>query len=1718
MTLVSGDFSSRSTNAKNIEVSVRICNENGEVLNNVVTYGAGAKMISDYKSVIYYHEEKPRWMETFKISIPVENFHNLHIKFTFKHRSSVESKDKERPFAYAYIKLMNENGTTIKDKQHNLIIYKVDAKKFENNSENVFKYLLSRPSTKSEIMNDKQVYNSNRSLTNGNSSRKTLERSISINSNNLNIPGLSMNQKDSFLIDTVICSTKLTQNIDLLGLLKWRSRKSSSDEELKDCLTALMKVDGEEIVKFLQDTLDSLFHILMIKDTDEFNYLVFEALVFIIGLISDHKYQNFRPVLNVYIQESFSATLAYNKLIYVLINFIDSLTEGRNLIEHNASTNMSAESFNLRAMKCLEFIFKFIVKSRYLFASLNRGKKEKEFENSMTSLLTSISKLLSSGSNATIIVQGSCLKYLPHAISDILTVFDSKKLSSILINIINNVPVDKLRTQKMFCILDILHCQNLFNDTECRMIFLPVFNKHIKLLMKSGDFTNSTDKTFSVSSDGESRKQHEEELNICIKVLKEMLSCLYKQNKQSVFNEINDLIKTLLPTLIQVIIETERSDKRISALVSILIEIFRQMTSKHFDNFIEHLLEPNLDNSSNFNLLIFLTKVLKVFKDLAIHPVYTSEWIEMIMVQNTVILSTLRLISEKMKSIIVGNSFDKEIYNNFFQCAIAFLTQKSLQLENFSANKRNRLILKYKDMRKETANLIRQLWFFLKDKRTYFIPNMVGSILEMSLIPELEIRKIGLRIYFDMMEFEHMKLLNTTSADSIANQDSLSKSPPAVFSLCEQELILQLDKKLESGKGDYDFKDLFFSEIGLLSQGSTIKEQGTVFVKTAVRLMKSLLEYRNVINCSSTSENNDQISLCLMNIIEFFQKQNQQELYLRYLYKLCDLQLKCENYCEAAYVLKLHADLLKWSDDLLNPTSKSEKYPYLEKHRELKEKLYLDIIDYFDKGKLWEEGLNMCKELASEYENETFDFNQLSNLHLQMSTFYDNIMKQIRPKQEYYRVSFYGKGFIKLLQNKTFIYRGKPYENWYEFKSNLLIQFPNATEWKKLVTPGPEYTNAADVQIILINQVDPEMNEQVKEKFQNKHVNLQIQQYYETNKVQKFSYSRKYQNDDDEGDQGENEFANMWRERTYLQINYPLPGILTWFPVCKTSTYILSPIEIAIETMEKSNSKLKTTIIQHINDSSLQIVSLSMILKGILDPAVNGGFSKYEEVFFTKDYLHKHNNSSKEELKINELKTLIAEQIPLLEVGIQVHRERVDAQVQPLHDRLEELFAKMKETVQRKYGVMPTPSELEQFNKIKLRNLETKNRHLNRYSGTDSQNQSIHQTHSTFDLAKHGSMLSLTNTVKKTKSAFVRNSGGSNGHISLNSNTLHSLINSGTQTLTKLKHKHKEHSNSLMNYNLIHQQQQNGHSNVSSPTVSLNPPRKANLSQSQFYIEESEELTNNNNNNNNNNTNNNNNNSPVSSIMIPTPNKAKSTNDLRNGAIVLREQLKAQRPQRPSNSRPSSGSNYLSIYRNSLSHGNSSTSLSPQCSEPDSKSEESTASNSLTNILNNNNNNINLKTTNSPSSSLPFSNQLNDQINQLNNQICEIQLNSKAQAETIATIAVEDNQLIPPALPKKCNSTIINNNSKYSELSPLKQRNSCSNIKKKMPPPLPSNNSLSSLNTIVKLSTNGENDPSVYNYEYIPPIKKKIQRPIPALPQQTNNENKSIDLNGTNNS
>ncbi|MGH0159760.1 UNVERIFIED_CONTAM: hypothetical protein FKN15_037907, partial [Acipenser sinensis] len=439
------------------------------------------------------------------------------------------------------------------------------------------------------------------------------------------------------------------------------------------------------------------------------------------------------------------------------------------------------------------------------------------------------------------------------------------------------------------------------------------------------------------------------------------------------------------------------------------------------------------------------------------------------------------------KKFLDQTNFELQLWNNYFHLAVAFLTQESLQLENFSSDKRAKIFQKYQDMRRTIGFEIRDMWYNLGQHKIKLIPEMVGPMLEMTLVPEIELRKATIPIFFDMMQCEF----------------HYTRS----FQRFENEIITKLDHEVEGGRGDEQYKVLF-DKILLehCRKHKYLAKSGENFVTLVVRLMERLLDYRTIMH----DESKENRMSCTVNVLNFYKEIEREEMYIRYLYKLCDLHKECDNYTEAAYTLLLHAKLLKWSEEACAAHLTQRDGYQACTQGQLKDQLYQEIINYFDKGK------------------------------------------------------------------------------------------------------------------------------------------------------------------------------NMWIERTTYVIAYKLPGILRWFEVVSVSMVEISPLENAIETMQLTNEKINNVVQRHLNDPNLPINPLSMLLNGIVDPAVMGGFTNYEKAFFTEKYMQEH---PEDQDKIEKLKDLIAWQIPFLAEGIRIHGEKVTEALRPFHERLEACFKQLREKVEKQYGV-----------------------------------------------------------------------------------------------------------------------------------------------------------------------------------------------------------------------------------------------------------------------------------------------------------------------------------------------------------------------------------------------------------------------------------------------
>lgn len=377
--------------------------------------------------------------------------------------------------------------------------------------------------------------------------------------------------------------------------------------------------------------------------------------------------------------------------------------------------------------------------------------------------------------------------------------------------------------------------------------------------------------------------------------------------------------------------------------------------------------------------------------------------------------------------------------------------------------------------------------------------------------------------------------------------------------------------------------------------------------------------------------------LCLFKLILFFRdKVDRIELYLANLHKLWYLHHNTGRYVEAGFTLLEHAKSIPWSNKPLESQyriiTRSFHTPEpLTDYSSLKIFLYTTIIEYFDQGHLWEAAVPLCRELIDMYQFRTFEYAKLAQVFTKLSTYFNNISDgNKRSHPEYFRVTFYGCGFPQCIRDATMVYRGKPYEKLSEFQATILNKYPDAKLLNSLAKPDESILNESDAKYLQINACSPVVD--LKSKFNNDidltKIEPTILDYYRHNECDKFEFSRRISRPVNiidvngtsrtvvsEGNQ--DNFANMWRERTTLTTN-SLPAMLPFFPVYLIETNIVSPIESAIEDLERANDRLSCMVNRFKADKRQEedVRLLGQLLLGVVDAAVNGGITKYEEAFF----------------------------------------------------------------------------------------------------------------------------------------------------------------------------------------------------------------------------------------------------------------------------------------------------------------------------------------------------------------------------------------------------------------------------------------------------------------------------------------------------------------------
>ena len=154
---------------------MRVCDGEGREIPGSVVSASGVGPGPLHPAVLY-HNNTPVWEEVVRLELRVETFQRpgTHLRLEY-HHCSLKERQESKQVGFSWLELMRGDGTVIRDGEHELGVYKMESGE-------------------------------------GKSSLSYLSGSGPVRSS-----------KESVLIRTQLCSTKLTQDVALMQLLNWRA-------------------------------------------------------------------------------------------------------------------------------------------------------------------------------------------------------------------------------------------------------------------------------------------------------------------------------------------------------------------------------------------------------------------------------------------------------------------------------------------------------------------------------------------------------------------------------------------------------------------------------------------------------------------------------------------------------------------------------------------------------------------------------------------------------------------------------------------------------------------------------------------------------------------------------------------------------------------------------------------------------------------------------------------------------------------------------------------------------------------------------------------------------------------------------------------------------------------------------------------------------------------------------------------------------------------------------------------------------------------------------------------------------------------------------------------------------------------------------------------------------------------------------------------------------
>ncbi|KAF8586680.1 hypothetical protein K439DRAFT_1340268 [Ramaria rubella] len=1294
----------------NVQVTVEVRNSAGTV-EHVISPGSGEPSVTQFRSMVFYRNNSPTFGELLKLSLPNEVPSQYHLFFTFRHRASKERapnnnraslESVDRPFAFAYLPLFPDSRAFVQDGSHSLVLYRTD--KFSQ-------------------INPADYYGAPAILPSG------------LRPETLTIPPQLQRTmvpvRDSLVIRSYLCSTKYTQNSVLLGLLHWENL--ASHEELLTVLSKFTFVGEVEIVKFLGDIFDSLFGILVSSGNASGNLddLVFNALVAVLGIVQDHRFSNFQPVLDVYIERHFSCVTASSHIINSMNRLISD------------PTNPDKAQPLRSALKVWHYIFKFIARSRELQKAkeISMGSDstaehlESSFKRDMSAHLADVNHMMASPSPSAIIgTQTIALQNFTSILPDLAKIFTTVELVTIVTGFANAISYvkGKIVIWKLIMYLQIVK-GFLFDLPQSRTLLVEAIVMWIKPHFGRYDEFVHTQPDDLESNRDNSRISWLESIRLCVTIISIMLDKLQRsliepstQADHKLLRQEQEHVEYLLSLIPRLLdsyrelqsaatwkaIERVRSPATLAtnapvafpesypfslvasflapqkgaltldgqvdppalfncALAETAIVFLTLVLSSprtHLINFLESSLE--IEGKENFALL--LSRFFKVASSILDNDAWPKNWLNVDILAHKVLLKMVDpiaflLIRDFVPEQRSSFEFNANLWREAFYMLLKLLSSDQLVIEDFSPQKRRAVWRLSGDIRGEGAAILLRLWEALGWPES--VSANAGALTRYGGYQVSLNTLVGHVVNLCLSKHDLLRAHSTQILYSmIVSEYHLAGQ----FDDIENEVVTKLDSLFMSdSKGDDISRAFFIGQLRHLFDNSPVDEALRHRVATFLESVDLFLELLlNVRALPEGEEFQDDRVIATLRLMNFIRRIGRDEIYIKYVHQLVNMHLQSQNYVEAALTLKLHSDLHDWDLNTYIDPMEDLGLPRQTAFAR-KETLCLLILDYLGKGKAWESAIEICKELSYQHSEVTFNYARLSEILMHQATLLEHIVTDQRHYPDYFMVAFCG-GFPVALRNKQYIYRGYEWEKYAAFCERMLNKHPEAQLLRSMTEPMDD-TRLSNSQYIVITPVTPEPDRE-SPIFTNPDVPSAVRRYHENSAVNVFSCSRPVIRTVGEDGMEEDE---TWIEKTYYTTEETFPTVLRRSEVVDTAAIEISPLEHAFNEVEQRTKKIVNLERRYSSlaktGQAISTNALSMSLNAVVDAPAEEGVPYYRDVFLMPDYLDRH--PERAEL-VQKLREAIDEQARVLDSCLKLHGQICPQEMLPFHETLERLFQK----------------------------------------------------------------------------------------------------------------------------------------------------------------------------------------------------------------------------------------------------------------------------------------------------------------------------------------------------------------------------------------------------------------------------------------------------------